>query len=430
MAPRNEDDGNEKPSEPKIIIPEHPECNVPVKDNEAAQPHEVDAQAALDRFLAITQIPGKSGEEAAVATAIVQFLVDAGLDESQIRFDEANKRTKLPGDCGNLIVTLPGNGSGPRTMLSAHMDTVPICVGSQPVIDGDEVRSSVATGLGADDRGGCGAILTAIVERLRRGDSQFPPAVVTFLIQEEIGLHGAKNIDRDRVGNVDRAFNFDGGTVEKLTIGAIGGERMSIKLTGIPSHAGVAPEKGASAIVMAARAIADLDARGWLGKVVQDCGVGTSNVGVINGGEATNVITPEVTLRAEARSHDAEMRTRIVAEIRQAFERAAAEVKTDDGRSGRVDFDSNVDYDSFKLADDHPSIKAASHAIRVFGREPFAEVSNGGLDANWLFRHGIEAVTLGCGQRNIHTADETLVITDYLDACRIATWLITDGAAG
>ena len=45
-----------------------------------------------------------------------------------------------------------------------------------------------------------------------------------------------------------------------------------------------------------------------------------------------------------------------------------------------------------------------------------------------LFRHGIEAVTLGCGQRNIHTADERLVISDYLDACRIATWLITDGA--
>jgi tripeptide aminopeptidase len=62
------------------------------------------------------------------------------------------------------------------------------------------------------------------------------------------------------------------------------------------------------------------------------------------------------------------------------------------------------------------------------GREPFPEISDGGLDANWLFRLGIEAVTLGCGQRNIHTADERLVIADYLDACKIATWLITEGA--
>ncbi len=216
--------------------------------------------------------------------------------------------------------------------------------------------------------------------------------------------------------------------MEKLTIGAIGGERMTIKLSGIPAHAGVAPEKGASTIVMAARAIADLDARGWLGRVQQDGKVGTANVGLIQGGEATNVITPETLLRAEARSHDTEMRTRIVAEIRAAFERAAAEVTNDEGRSGSVEFQSNVDYEAFRLKDDHPSIITASHAVRCVGRDPYTEVSNGGLDANWLFLHGIEAVTLGCGQRNIHTADETLVIADYLDACRVATWLITEGA--
>ena len=75
--------------------------------------------------------------------------------------------------------------------------------------------------------------------------------MITFLIQEEIGLEGAKNLDREIVGTVDRAFNFDGGVLEKIVIGAIGGERIEIKLTGIPAHAGVAPENGASAIVMA-----------------------------------------------------------------------------------------------------------------------------------------------------------------------------------
>lgn len=400
----------------------NPECNV------SAKKIEVDTKAALDRFLAITQIPGKSGQELAVASAIVGLLRDAGLPESCVHFDDANTRTKLVGDCGNLIITLPGSGDvgAVRTLLSAHMDTVPICVGSVPIVDGDEVRSSAPTGLGADDRGGCAAILTAIIQRLAAGDQNFAPAVVSFLIQEEIGLHGARHIDKTAIGRVDRAFNFDGGTVEKLTIGAIGGERMMITVSGHPSHAGVAPEKGASAIVMASIAIADLNARGWLGKVVQQAGVGTSNVGVIAGGEATNVITPLVTLRAEARSHDAAMRTAIVGEIRGAFERAAAQVTTDDGRPGRVEFESQVDYESFALRQDHPSIEAACAAIRSIGREPFTEISNGGLDANWLYRHGIEAVTLGCGQRNIHTADERLMIADYLDACRIATQLITE----
>ena len=310
-------------------------------------------------------------------------------------------------------------------MLSAHMDTVPICVGSDPVVVGDEVQSKAATGLGADDRGGCAAILTAIIQRQQAGEENFSPAVVCFLIQEEIGLEGAKNIDVSAIGKVDQAFNFDGGTVDKLTNGAIGGERMTIKLTGVPAHAGAAPEKGASAIVMAARAIADLDSRGWLGKIENEHGVGTANVGIINGGDATNVITPEVNLRAEARSHDAAMRTRIVAEIRSAFEKAASEVKTDSGTSGSVDFASNVDYESFKLDANHPSIEVADAAVKAVGRKPFVEVANGGLDANWLFQHGIAAVTMGCGQKNIHTADERLSIPDYLDACRIATQLIT-----
>lgn len=389
---------------------------------------EVNTDAALERFLAITQIPGRSGEEADVANQIIQMLTQAGVAESQIVFDGAEQRTQIAGNCGNMIVTLPGTGVGASTLLSAHMDTVPICVGSQPIVEGDEVRSSAPTGLGADDRAGCGAILSAVVERMERGDAQFPPAVIAFLVQEEIGLEGARALDVSKVGDVDRAFNFDGGTVEKLTIGAIGGERISIKVTGTPAHAGVAPEKGASAIVMAARAIADLDARGWLGKVVQGDQAGTANVGIFQGGEATNVITPEVNLRAESRSHSAEFRNEIGNQIRGAFERAAADVKTDSGQAGHVEFDSQVDYEAFRLPDDHPSIKAAESAVRGIGREPYTEVSNGGLDANWLSRHGIDAVTIGCGQRNIHTADERLDIADYFDACRIATALITDGA--
>ena len=90
-------------------------------------------------------------------------------------------------------------------------------------------------------------------------------------------------------------------------------------------------------------------------------------MGVFQGGEATNVITPEVNLRAEARSHSAEMRTRIVSEIRQAFERAAAEVTNHEGAAGSVEFSSNVDYESFALAQDHPSIAAASDAVRACG---------------------------------------------------------------
>ncbi len=386
---------------------------------------EVNHHAALDCFLVLTAIRGKSGDELGVAQQIVSYLEAAGVQPQQISFDGAETRAPGGGNCGNLIVRLPGNGCGPVTLLSAHMDTVPICVGSQPLVNGERVRSSIETGLGADDRSGCSVVLTAALERLRRGDENFPPAVLGFFVQEEIGLIGARHLDVGLVGKVDRAFNFDGGACDKLTIGAIGGQRMTIRVFGHPAHAGVAPQDGASAIVMSAHAISELAREGWLGRVEKPEGVGTANVGVIAGGDATNVITPRVDLKAEARSHDSAMRERIVAEIRHAFESAAASVKAADGRSGRIEFESRVDYDSFRLSEDHPSVVAAESALRDLGREPYKEISNGGLDANWLYLHGIAAVTLGCGQRNIHTADEWLDLPEYRTACELATRLIT-----
>ena len=75
---------------------------------------EVNADEALQRFLTITAIPGRSGDEAAVASKIVDLLREAGIAESQIAFDGAETRTRIDGNCGNLIVTLPGNGAGTR----------------------------------------------------------------------------------------------------------------------------------------------------------------------------------------------------------------------------------------------------------------------------------------------------------------------------
>lgn len=391
-----------------------------------ATPIAIDADAALKRFMTLAAIDGISGKERAVMTQIIAMLTAGGVDELAIRYDDANTRSHIGGEVGNLVVNLPGTLDGPTTLLSAHTDTVPVCVGSTPVIDGDHVRSArESTGLGADDRAGCAVIVTAVLELLNSG-RPYPPLKLLFCIQEELGLVGARHLDPKLLGSVDRAFNFDGGSAEKITVGATGGERMTITVHGVAAHAGVAPQNGASAIVMAALAIEQLHREGWLGRVEKaGLGAGTANVGVISGGNATNVITPQVTLRAEARSHDPAMRGRIVEEISKAFRGAAAAITTASGQAGRVDIHASVDYEAFRLGEDHPSVLAAQAAIRRIGRAPMQLVSDGGLDANWLYRHGIPAVTLGCGQQNIHTTEETLVIADYLDACRIALHLIT-----
>ncbi len=398
---------------------------------------EIDFDAAVQRFMQLSAIPGRSREEAAVASAITAILVDAGLDPACIVHDDAHTRTRIHGNCGNLIVTLPGDAGMMRTLLSAHMDTVPICLNAKPVLKDDPELGKIIvaegeTGLGGDDRAGCAVVLTAILERLRYAAEHpgvsMPPAVVSFLIQEEVGLEGARHLDASKIGHVDQAFNFDGGKMSSIRHGATGGERMQATVFGFASHAGVSPEKGVSAIVIASKAIASLHDAGLLGLIQIDGRRGTANVGVIEGGEATNVVTPQVNLRIEARSHDAEFRTWIVSQIREALERAALEVRDVDGRCGRVEFSSTVDYEAFALSLDHPSVKSAMAWVQKLGFEPVCEVANGGLDANWLFLHGIAAVTLGCGQAAIHTADEYLLVDHYLAACRLAASVLVSNS--
>jgi tripeptide aminopeptidase len=56
---------------------------------------------------------------------------------------------------------------------------------------------------------------------------------------------------------------------------------------------------------------------------------------------------------------------------------------------------------------------------------PRLEVSNGGLDANWMAANGIPTVTLGCGQMEIHTTKEQLDLDAFEAACVAALRLAT-----
>ena len=145
---------------------------------------------------------------------------------------------------------------------------------------------------------------------------------------------------------------------------------MKIDIEGLASHAGGAPEQGVSAIAIAGLAIADLVQHGWHGAIQKNGHSGTSNVGVIHGGVATNVVADQVQIRAEARSHDPAFRGKIVAAIRDAFERAAQTVQNTAGRAGKVVFDGRLDYESFRLADDEPCLLVAEAAVRRIGGQP------------------------------------------------------------
>jgi tripeptide aminopeptidase len=384
------------------------------------QPPTPNLSRALKLAMDLMAIPGKSGEEAAVVDYIKDRLRTAGVPSLAIRTDNAHERIPFGGQTGNLIVQLAGTHNAPRRLLMAHLDTVPICVGSQPTRHGDRVRSADSTtGLGADDRAGCAVILSTLLEIIER-KLPHPPLTFFWPVQEEVGLYGARYASLRLLGKPKLAFNWDGGLPQKVTIGATGGYRIEIAVKGLASHAGGAPEQGISAIAIASLAIADLVERGWHGLIQKGNHQGTSNVGVIHGGAATNVVTDLVEIKAEARSHNPKFRERIIREIERAFKRAARQVKNAAGKRGEVAINGRLDYESFLLKQTEPCVVAAREAVKAIGLEPEVTISNGGLDANWMSAHGIPTVTLGCGQNNIHTISEELDIPSFEQACQVA----------
>lgn len=370
-------------------------------------------------------IRGTSGEEVEVAEFVQGQLIKSGADPADIKFDTAHKKTPIGGKIGNMVLKLPGTVRGPRRLLMAHLDTVPTCQGCQPVKKGNFVRSAdPTTALGADDRAGVAVVLHT-AQRILREQPAHPPLTFLWTVQEEIGLFGARFVRQSLLGKPQLAFNWDGGSAEKLNIGATGGYKTDICVQGIASHAGSRPEGGVSAIAIASLAVANLQANGWHGLIEKNGKQGTSNVGMFHGGEATNVVSDLVHVRVEARSHDAAFRKRILKEIEKAFTQAAKQVKNVDGKMGKAIINSRLDYESFRLKPSEPSVQAAAAAVRCVGGEPLLHVVNGGLDANWMTAHGIPTVTMGCGQTNPHMVTEALDIRDFEMACEIGYCLAT-----
>ncbi|MDX2202739.1 MAG: M20/M25/M40 family metallo-hydrolase [Hyphomicrobiaceae bacterium] len=395
--------------------------------------HKVDTDAALSRLMRFLAVEGVTGKEARIGKELAQAFREAGVPAKAIRFDEAHKRIPLPTESGNLIVDLPGRGalkSAPRRLFMTHMDTVPLCAGAQPKRQGRKIVNAAKTALGGDNRTGC-AVLVSLAAELISAKLDHPPLTLLVTVREESGLWGARHVALEELGGVTMGFNFDGRRAAGIVIGAVGADRWEVEIFGRASHAGTAPERGISATMILAEALAAARADGWFGKVVKGGKAGTSNIGPVGGaggrtaGDATNVVTDYVHAAGESRSHDLKFFREITAAYKDAFTKAAASVTNSDGKPGKVKFTSRTDYFPFLLKESAPVVKHAVKAVTAAGLTPEIRTANGGLDANWLTRHGVPTVTFGAGQNEAHTVDEWIDLDEFEAACRLAVELAT-----
>ena len=378
----------------------------------------INKDQALTHLLDLLAIEGLGGQESKVVAAITKKLLQAGCKKTWIKTDDAHKRLGDGFEIGNLIVKMPGTTKAPRILFSAHMDTVPLCKGAEPMVKGNRVVSKGQTGLGGDDRSGCAAMVT-LVETLLANKLPHPPITLLFPIAEENGLHGSRMVRLKDLGNPAMGFNLDGQNPNEIVIGAMSAARWRAEITGRSSHAGLEPHKGISAGLIASKAMAAIAQKGYFGRIVKGNRRGTSNVGTINGGEASNQVMDHIVLTGECRSHSPAFLEQIVRVHKTCFEQAAKSVVNDAGKCGKVKFTTVGDYRAFKLKKSEPGVQIAGRAIEATGMHPNPLVMDAGLDANNFNEKGLPVVTLGTGSHNFHTVDEYVDIKEYQIACEV-----------
>ncbi len=384
----------------------------------------VNEKRAIRHLMDLLKVEGLSGREGNVAALVKKKLLEAGCKSAWMKHDKVHQQIPEDFEIGNLIVRIPGSVRGERRLFMGHMDTVPLCRGAVPVLRGNRITSRTNTALGGDDRVAVAALVT-LVETLLKNDLPHPPMTVLFTVGEEIGLWGARFVDRKDLGNPVMGFNVDGANPARLVIGAIGADRWEAHVHGKSAHAGLHPDGGISAVVIAAKAIAEVAKRGYHGKVRKHRKDGTSNVGIVRGGEATNQVNDYVFVRGESRSHDPEFLEEITQVYRSAFDNAVQAVANDRGERGSVEFRAESDYRAFRMDESSAPVALAMQCARKLRLRPTTVVGNGGLDANYLNERGIPTVTLGAGQHRVHTVDEYVEVPEFVRGCRLLVEIAT-----
>lgn len=383
-------------------------------------------QEVLALVMRLMRVPGVSCEEQEIAHEIRAILIEAGVPAEHIHQDEAHRQSPYGGRCGNLIVNLPGACAQPRRLLSAHMDTVAVHLGADPVREGDRIVDANGGGVATDNRSGVAIVLYAAL-RLLRENLPHPPLTLLFTVQEEIGSQGARYADLDCFGRPEMGFTWDGQDLSAIALAGKGKTNMEIEILGKEAKFFGPQQGGISTPLIFARAVADLDTNGWLGKpVVKDGKQAASNITIIEGsahGYETNVVMDRLLVRAEAREYDSPGFNREVAQaFREAFEHAAARTVNGAGACGRIEFRITSERESCRLPEDAPVVREAVRALESVGiGNP--RFRDGCLDIGALIPRGCPSVNLGTGGVGAHNRGNYLNIPVFLKACRTALWL-------
>ena len=307
----------------------------------------------------------------------------------------------------HLIATRQGKQpAGPRLLFIGHIDTV-FAAGEaarRPFTISERNGKRIATGPGVLDMKS-GVLLGMYALHLLSAAGEERYQHVTFLCNsdEEIGSPSSKPLIQELASQHDAVFVFEPGRAEHKVVSARKGcGRYKVEVWGRSAHAGVEPHLGRNAILELASQVQKLHA---LNGTIPGA---TLSVGIIRGGERTNVVPDYAYCELDIRAADqAGIRA-----VEQAMNSIAQQPILADtrivvsGSMGSQPFERNAQNAALITY-----VKAAGAELGI----EIEDVSSGGAsDANTASWAGTPTLDgLGAGGGLAHNPDEYIEL-DYL----------------
>jgi tripeptide aminopeptidase len=327
-----------------------------------------------------------------------------------------NAGNKIGGETGNLIVKFKGNTASAPILFNAHMDTVGPAENVNVILKDGVFTSDGQTILGADDKSGI-AILIEAMRTIQENQLPCGPVELVFTVSEEVGILGAKHFDASCIHST-YGYALDDGDMDTIVTNSPEAIQFQVKIHGKDAHAGAAPEQGINAIEIAGKAIAMIQT----GRIDEDS---TCNIGMIEGGVATNIVPNLVMVKGEVRSHHPEKVKSIYNNILSAFDDAIKKTKKiTEENLPHLEVHTEKEFPLTHIPESHTVIDLAQEAAKNLGREIKLKKAGGGSDANIFFEKGIVLGVLGIGMKDMHTLRESIRLDDMVNTAELVIEII------
>jgi glutamate carboxypeptidase len=225
------------------------------------------------------------------------------------------------------------------------------------------------------------------------------PVTILLSCDEEVGSHTGRPLVETEAANSAFCLVCEPSANGKAKTGRKGTAWISVKARGIPAHAGLEPEKGASAILELSKQIQKLQALNAPEKGT------TVNVCTIKGGTTSNVIPEFAEMEVDVRFTAMSEAERIINEIRT--------LESFDSRVS-IEIEGGLNRPPLERSENIIGLYEKAKKIAVEMNYEFGETQVGGAsDGNFVAALGVPVLDgLGVTGDGAHTLREHILISD------------------